>query len=189
MKKFIQKIAIVFVLTICLFMVKQSKAQYNNYTTNNIGLSLIEPGFGLEYSIAPKSTIKFRTAITTLTTAYKQQVLGMDDYFISYTFHPIASLAYRNYYNIAKRDNNRRRTDYNSANYFSLSAMYLFKNLNEPSATGAIAPKGGFIPAVLWGIQRSFNKRMFFDVNIGPGYKLDESKIIPMTELTFGIHL
>ncbi len=189
MKKFIQKISVIVLLTICLLMVKQSKAQYNNYTSNNFGLSLIEPGIGLEYAIASKSTIKFRTAITALSSVYKQQVLGMEDYFISYTFHPIASIAYRNYYNIAKRDNNRRRTDYNSANYFSLSAMYLFKNINEPTETGAIAPKGGFIPSLLWGIQRSFNKRMFIDVNIGPGYHLDESKIIPMSELTFGIHL
>jgi hypothetical protein len=175
-------------LVLC-FISKKTNAQYNNYTTNNIGLSLIEPGFGLEYAIASKSTIKFRTAITALTTAYKQQVMGMDNYLVSYTFHPIASLSYRNYYNIAKRDNNRRRTDYNSANYFSLSAMYLFKNINEPTATGAIAPKSGFMPSLLWGIQRSFNRRMFFDVNIGPGYQLDESKIIPMSELTFGIHL
>ena len=175
-------------LILFLLVTNYSYAQYGNYTSNNIALSILEPGIALEYSIAPKTTVRLRTAITAVTGLYKQQVFGMEDYFISYTFHPISSFAIRNYYNIEKRDYNRRRTDYNSANYFSLSAIYMFKNINE-TEKGIIPPKGGFIPSFLWGFQRSFGNRLFFDINFGPGYHFNESKIMPISELSLGIHL
>jgi hypothetical protein len=176
-------------LILFLLVTNYSYAQYGNYTSNNIALSILEPGIALEYSIAPKTTVRLRTAITSFTQLYKQQVFGMEDYFISYSFHPIASFAIRNYYNIEKRSYNRRRTDYNSANYFSLSAIYLFKNINEPSEPEIIPPNGGFIPSFLWGFQRSFNNRLFFDINLGPGYHIKESRIMPMGEISLGIHL
>jgi hypothetical protein len=175
-------------LILFLLISNYSYAQYDNYTKNNIALSILEPAIAVEYSIAPKTTIRLRTAITAATGVYKQQVFGMEDYFISYTFHPVSSFAIRNYYNIEKRSYNRRRTDYNSANYFSLSAIYLFKNINE-TEPGIIPPKGGFIPSFLWGFQRSFGNRLFFDTNIGPGYHINESKIVPIGELSLGIHL
>jgi len=114
-----------------LIITNYSYAQYGNYTSNNIAISLLEPGIALEYSIAPKTTIRLRTAVTAVTGLYEEQVFGIKSNFISYTFHPISSFAIRNYYNIEKRDYNRRRIDYNSANYFSLSAIYMFKNINE----------------------------------------------------------
>ena len=175
-------------LIFLILITNYSHAQYGNYTTNNIALSILEPGIALEYSIAPKTTVRLRTAITSIAGLYKQEVFGMEDYFISLTFHPISSFAIRNYYNIEKRDYNRQRTDYNSANYFSLSAIYLFKNMNETDQ-GIIPPKGGFIPSFLWGFQRSFNNRLFFDINFGPGYHINESKIMPIGELSLGIHL
>ena len=175
-------------LILLLMITNYSFAQYGNYTTNNIALSTLEPGIALEYSIAPKTTVRLRTAITAVTGLYEETTFGMQSTFISYTFHPISSFAIRNYYNIEKRDYNRRRTDYNSANYFSLSAIYLFKNINE-TEKGIIPPKGGFIPSFLWGFQRSFGNRLFFDINFGPGYHFNESKIMPMSELSLGIHL
>jgi len=172
-----------------LIITNYSYAQYGNYTSNNIALSLIEPGIALEYSIAPKTTVRLRTAVTAVSGLYEEQSNGIQSTFISYTFHPIASFAIRNYYNIEKRDYNRRRTDYNSANYFSLSAIYMFKNINEPTNSQIIPPNGGFIPSFLWGFQRSFGNRLFFDINIGPGYHINESKIMPIGELSLGIHL
>ncbi len=171
-----------------LFVSSYSYGQNSGYTTSNFSLSLIEPGIGFEYAFGNKSSIRFRSAITSIAGLYKQQVFGMEDYFVSFTFHPISSLAIRNYYNIEKRDYNRRRTDYNSANYFSLSAIYMFKNINE-TEEGIIPPKGGFIPSFLWGFQRSFNNRLFFDINLGPGYHIKESRIMPMGEISLGIHL
>lgn len=175
-------------LILLLMITNYSFAQYGNYTSNNIALSILEPGIALEYSIAPKTTVRLRTAITAVTGLYEETTFGMQSTFISYTFHPISSFAIRNYYNIVKRDYNRRRTDYNSANYFSLSAIYMFKNINE-TEKGIIPPKGGFIPSFLWGFQRSFGSRLFFDMNIGPGYHINESKIMPIGELSLGIHL
>jgi hypothetical protein len=163
-----------------LIITNYSYAQYGNYTSNNIAISLLEPGIALEYSIAPKTTIRLRTAVTAVTGLYEEQVFGMQNTFISYTFHPISSFAIRNYYNIEKRDYNRRRTDYNSANYFSLSAIYLFQNINNPTEPNVLPPKGGFIPSFLWGAQRSFGNRLFFDLNFGPGYHINERKFMPM---------
>ena len=175
-------------LILLLMITNYGYSQYGNYTTNNIALSILEPAIALEYSIAPKTTVRFRTAVTAVSGLYEEQSFGIQSTFISYTFHPIASFAIRNYYNIEKRDYNRRRTDYNSANYFSLSALYMFKNINETDP-GITPPKGGFIPSFLWGFQRSFGNKLFFDINIGPGYHFNESKIMPISELSFGIHL
>ena len=45
-------------LILLLMITNYSFAQYGNYTTNNIALSILEPGIALEYSIAPKTTIQ-----------------------------------------------------------------------------------------------------------------------------------
>jgi hypothetical protein len=172
-----------------LFITNYSYAQYGRYTTSNIAVSLIEPGIGLEYSIAPKTTIRLRTAITAFAQVYQLQNSGVEEVSIAYSFHPIASFAIRNYYNIEKRSYKRRRIDYNSANYFSLSAIYLFKNINEQTEPKLIPPTGGFIPSFLWGFQRSFSNKLFFDINFGPGYHINESIIMPMGEISLGIHL
>jgi hypothetical protein len=174
---------------IFLFVTNYSYGQNSGYTTSNLSLSLIEPGVGFEYAFGSKSSIRFRSAITSIAGLYKQQVFGMEDYFVSFTFHPISSLAIRNYYNIEKRDYNGYRTDYNSANYFSLSAIYLFQNINNPTESNVLPPIGGFIPSFLWGAQRSFGNRLFFDLNFGPGYHINERKFMPMGELSLGIHL
>ncbi len=100
-------------LIFIILITNYSHAQYGNYTTNNIALSILEPGIALEYSIAPKTTVRLRTAITAVTGLYEENTFGMQNTFISYSFHPISSFAIRNYYNIEKRDYNRRRTDYN----------------------------------------------------------------------------
>ena len=118
-------------LTLFLLISNYSYSQYGSYATNNIALSILEPAIALEYSIAPKTTVRLRTAITAVTGLYEETTFGMQSTFFSYTFHPISSFAIRNYYNIEKRDYNRRRSDYNSANYFSLSSIYMFKNVNE----------------------------------------------------------
>ena len=131
-------------LTLLLLISNYSYSQYGNYTTNNIALSILEPGIALEYSIAPKTTVRLRTAITAVTGLYEETTFGMQSTFISYTFHPISSFAIRNYYNIEKRDYNRRRTDYNSANYFSLSAIYMFKNINETEKGIILTDSYGF---------------------------------------------
>jgi hypothetical protein len=171
-----------------LLATSYSYGQNSGYTTSNFSLSLIEPGIGFEYAFGNKSSIRLRTAITAVAGLYEENSYGIQNTFISYTFHPISSFAIRNYYNIEKRDYYRRRTDYNSANYFSLSAIYMFKNINE-TEKGIIPPKGGFIPSFLWGIQRSFGNKLFFDMNIGPGYHINESKIMPIGELSLGVHL
>ena len=41
-------------LILFLLVTNYSYAQYGNYTSNNIAISLLEPGIALEYSIAPK---------------------------------------------------------------------------------------------------------------------------------------
>jgi hypothetical protein len=175
-------------LILLLIITNYSYAQYGNYTSNNIAISILEPAIALEYSIAPKTTIRLRTAITSVARLFKQNGIGSKDYFISVAFHPSSSFAIRNYYNIDDRRYYRKRTDYNSANYFSLSAIYLFKNMNETDPK-IISTNVGFIPAFLWGFQRSYSNRLFFDINFGPGYHINESRIMSIGELSLGIHL
>ena len=168
-----------------ILIINVSYAQYKpKYTKNNFSLSLLEPGVGLEYAIAPKSILKFRMALTSIT--YQQLTPNTDKNPISFSFHPLISAGYRNYYNIIKSKNNGFRIDNNSANYVSLNIMYLFKSFNTPE--NIIPIQGGPIPSILWGIQRSFSKSLFVDANFGPGYNILDGKFMLSSELSLGIH-
>jgi hypothetical protein len=79
-------------------------------------------------------------------------------------------------------------TENNSANYFSLSAIYVFKNLNDiPNSSNL--PQIGLVPSILWGMQRKFSRKLFLDFNIGPGLNIQQNGLILSSEISFGFSM
>jgi hypothetical protein len=175
-------------ILILLFLVNHfSFSQTSNELTKNIlTLSIIDPGISYEQSIGPASTLKFRTAITSATYIESGSTFELKN--LQFSFNPLVSIGYRNYYNMSKRNRYGYNTENNSANYLSISAIYVFKNLNEIPNNSNL-PQIGLVPSILWGMQRSFSRKLFFDFNIGPGLNIQQKGLILSSEISLGFSM
>ncbi|MDI9337197.1 MAG: hypothetical protein QM539_02095 [Alphaproteobacteria bacterium] len=84
---------------------------------------------------------------------------------------PSFNLQYRNYYNFENRKNKNKRTNLNSANYFgpSLSIIYsVFNDENDQFQARQTISTAGFV----WGLQRTYKKRLNLELNLGLGLSL-----------------
>lgn len=142
-------------------------------------LGVFFPGLSLEreQKISKSSTISF---------GVNYQLHFLRSYYLSYDYYfsggyvqtsnhkisynsklkaiPGASVSYRYYYNLEKRAENNRKTDYNSGNYLGLevSSMFprMFDKQNDYDYQIMITPN--------WGIQRNPGKSTNGEFAVGP---------------------
>ncbi len=92
-----------------------------------------------------------------------------------YSFTPIVRAEPRYYYNFNRRIEKGKKTVYNAANYFALTAQYLFKpfiTTNSPYRTyqgeASLVPK--------WGIKRTIGQRFNFEFAFGVGLSFSKAE-------------
>lgn len=97
-----------------------------------------------------------------------------------YVIYPYFTAGFRRYYNLARRLYTGKSTKANSGNYLAIRGLYLFSPVLERQTAGTIfigaKPKTG-IPgvALLWGLQRTYRRNLYLNLNVGAmisnGYK------------------
>ncbi|MGM0580095.1 MAG: hypothetical protein ACQETL_05415 [Bacteroidota bacterium] len=100
-------------------------------------------------------------------------IYGSNDY---YAITPQITVQPRFYHNLGKRAALDKSTDYNSANYVGFTTRFFHQSFFLSNSDRI--PRG---PAVLdlmlsYGLQRSFFKRMNFDVAIQPGIEISQGQ-------------
>jgi hypothetical protein len=174
-------------------------------TENLLSFSVSELGPSFEASISENISAKLQLGIY----ASSQVLLfssGMSTESKSYLFlHAGANGSFRYYYNFSRRSYLGKNTSRNSANYFAISNLFLttpFANFGAECECrdsqdiqsytrkdyNKIAFKG-LTSGIVWGMQRSFDKRINIDLNGGVGYSFNENIAKLMLTATIGIWL
>ncbi|KAF2511543.1 hypothetical protein EYY60_08925 [Flavobacterium zhairuonense] len=147
---------------------------------NQFKINVLFPGFIYEHGFSEKNTL------------YSEVALGLgysysDYYGESNTYiAPLITEQFRHYYNLQKRANKGKRTEYNSGNYLALNASYYFKPLTGNSEHFNYVPST--VVAALWGLQRTYKGRFNLEFSVGPGVQFDkyETQFFPAGNFTLG---
>ena len=130
----------------------------------------------------------------------RQKDIGINAYLSG-----LASLSLRNYYNLKKRENRGKKTELNSANYFSIALQYITPPVvffddecncidfeGDPILRAENEKENimqGILLGVNWGIQRHFNRKLSLDINLGPAYSTKKKELTFLTNLTLIVWL
>jgi len=139
----------------------QTKNVENNITGVQVGL------FGIdlydEFRLSEKTTLRAEASLF-------PAIWGGEIYTkTGFAFYPALTLEPRFYYNLSRRFEKEKRTENNSANYFSLQFRYIpdwfvISNSTDLNPANQIQ----FIPT--FGIRRTFGKNFNYEFNVGFGY-------------------
>ncbi len=140
----------VFVLVIKTYSQTNKKVE-----SSMIKINLIEPGFEYEKGISKNSTLKLGVHTSFLVGSQ----LGTSGFGV----FPRIEGQYRYYYNLSKRANKGKRTDYNSGNYISLVTFYQLEN----NIVGNLKNNSVFIAGPLYGFQRTYKNRFNWGFEAG----------------------
>jgi Protein of unknown function (DUF3575) len=169
----------IFLLNLFLFFGSSCFAQDSLSVSNNLlKLNIIRTGFSYEKSISKLSTLNVDANLTPF---FIRTNSGAN-----VTFFPYLNGQYRYYYNLEKRHKKSKTVSGNSANYIAFGSSYYFKSLGVVKYESF---NNGFSTSVIWGLQRTNNKKMFININSGIGYnfgKTINSKIKPIINFTIG---
>ena len=179
MKKLIGSLLFLLLTSPILLAQKERDEQW---VVNVTKITFIEPGLAHEFPLGRSATFFLRAGMTvTLATDYFDQITGV-------LFRPFVSGSGRVYYNFAKREDQGKNINKNSANYFALLAIVATEPLNkgtdyDPSLNNTILNTG-----VVWGMQRNYPSGFSLDLNIGIGYAKvgDISGLSPVGEFNIG---
>lgn len=107
-----------------------------------------------------------------------------------FAFTPTIRTEPRYYYNFNRRVKLEKKTSYNSANYFALTAIY-FPNLFTISNVSGIEFKSGISLVPKWGMQRTIGQRFNFQFAVGGGAFLskDKPQVFLGLDLRFGYNI
>lgn len=165
-------------LLLLLIAIQVFSANAQEQTTFEVEKSInqIQLGPGLWFSnetiIGVNSTL--RTEIGLDLSSFKKYGSDYRGYYV-YLFTPGITLEPRNYYNIQKRGEKGKRTEGNSANYFSLKATFYPNMFTLPEHDEVFVPNQLKIMP-MWGIRRDFNHLNFeFGAGIGGTYIFQKS--------------
>lgn len=163
---------------------KDTKEPITNTTVQNsqFKANLIAPGLDYEKGIAPHATLGLNLGTEIL---YATNTItddrGFAGIYLSFKGY------YRHYYNFKRRIDKGKYTNYNSANFFGLSTTYINTN---PIIKGKfeVIDNAIIIPAAIYGIQRSFQKKFNFVMEFGLGYSISniEKQVVPVINANFG---
>ncbi|WP_228520685.1 hypothetical protein [Flavobacterium sp. JLP] len=101
-------------------------------------------------------------------------------------FTPRITEQFRHYYNLEKRAQKGKKTEFNSGNFVALHANYDFESIstnewfNEHVSSFTIGP--------VWGIQRTYKRKLNIDLHLGAGVIIDqfETEFTPIANFSLG---
>ena len=168
-------------ILLCLFMAGSMSIMAQQVQgTSSFELGILNAGYTREVPISQTATL--------IAYAGLEGSVTYTNNFIHYAFVPTIGIEPRLYYNIAKRASEKKNTDYNSANFISLSTYYTF---GKAFSNYNITPQAAFIISPLWGIQRAIGKHILYHVAVGPlFYKTEDNlDILLNVDISFNFHL
>ncbi|AWK06713.1 hypothetical protein HYN56_21765 [Flavobacterium crocinum] len=141
---------------------------------------LLSPGFVYEYGFSAKNTLysEFSTIIGYRHNSYYDES--------TWYFIPRISEQFRHYYNLEKRAAKGKRTDHNSGNFVALYTDYSFQSISTNKLFSEYCPS--FSVGPVWGIQRTYKRKLNIDLNLGVGVTTDrnETEVLPIANFTLG---
>jgi hypothetical protein len=149
-------------------------------STSSFELGLLNVGYTQEIPVSQTATVLVSTGLEGAVSYSNKQ--------FNYAFVPALGIEPRLYYNIAKRAAEKKNTNYNSANYVSLSVYYTF---GKAFSNYHYVPKPQLIISPLWGLQRAIGKHILYHVAVGPLFYKTENNldILLNVDLSFNFHL
>ena len=161
-----KKISLILVLCSCPFITKAQKSQVER---TMFGLETGLTGLWIynESRLAPQITLKSKIGFNSL-------------FYTSSPTHPSGivstpevALEPRLYYNLLKRESDKKNINSNSANFVSIKFVYnpdhvLFSSFKDETTPPTIEGRISVIPT--WGIRRSIGKKFYYEVGAGIGY-------------------
>lgn len=152
------------IIIIVLMLINRGYSQkINNVEKGVLKLSILTPSIEYELGLTKKTTLNF--SIGTSLNIEKHDSIYNDKVFFGLT--PVFGTQYRYYYNLDRRLKKGKNIGNNSGNYFSLLGKY---ELGD-AIIGKIKRNhsNSFFVGTLYGVQRSYRNKMFFNVEGGIG--------------------
>ena len=141
-------------------------------TSNAWRVLFFLPGVAYETRLGPRTTL---AADLRITGYYEYSAIRASTGVSSgsrYAIYPYFTLGLRRYYKLAQRLYRGKSTKANSGNYLAIRSEYLSLPLLEHQTAGAIfigaKPKTS-VPAIalLWGLQRTYRRNLYLNLNAG----------------------
>lgn len=154
--------------------IAQEKANESPTVTslNKFKLYLLGIGLEREQKISKQSSLYFSAAIESVVPFYPEQPSNDSDVIrIDYAinFAPVLGLGFRNYFNLSKKENLKKKTTTNSARYlgieYNLIAPILINQRYTTNYIHSISP--------LWGFEKNTLKNTNIELAIGPSFQTD----------------
>lgn len=153
-------------LSFVLFSFLATYAQDQPSVENGLlSVNFLTPGLEYEFGLTNFTTLGLRAGSGF---AYRKSSFGE-----GFGVYPIFNIDYRYYYNLEKRLDKGKNISNNSANYIALSGAVqsgkpIIGDLEyQEGYTGVIGP--------VWGLQRYYGRGFKLDLNLGAGYRFNES--------------
>ena len=144
-----------------------SQDQKESNVTDVSKVTIINPGVSYEKAIGRNQTLYGQLFMNTSAEFNYSSTLGSSSTFY---FDPAVTVQYRYYYNALKRQEKEKRTEMNSLNY--LTAVFEAVFSRRPFSTSHPVEdhrRSMNRIGLAWGLQRNYNSRLSFDLNLGPG--------------------
>ncbi|NER18587.1 hypothetical protein [Spongiivirga citrea] len=172
-----KKTTVLLALIISQFAIGQDS---KNVADSQFKINFLTPGVEFETGISNNSTLNFALG----TGIFLRKQNNQDTEFGVF---PYLDGQYRYYYNFKRRLDKGKRTDRNSANYFSLSALAQ----SGKSIIGNVDFTEDYAAFVgpIWGMQRTYNSGFNLNLSAGVGYAWSENfdgEILPTVSFTLG---
>jgi len=157
---------------VLFFATTLTYAQKNNNSSEDIfGIKIGLIGGWLNYEKSLSEKITLNTEI-----GYEGGFLKGTDNKIDYIFTTTFSIEPRYYYNFEKRKEKGKKTNNNSANYFSTEIFYVSDLLSSSNRNNLkIIKSFSLIPK--YGLRRVLSEKLNFEFAFGLGYSWGENSI------------
>lgn len=155
------------IIIIILMLINNGYSQeINNVEKGVLKLSVLTPSIEYELGLSKNTTLNFGIGTSVNIEEYDSNYnYKTDKVFFGLT--PVFGTQFRYYYNFNRRSRKGRNVENNSGNYFSLLGKYELGDV----IIGKIRRNysNSFFVGTLYGVQRSYKNKMFFNVEGGIG--------------------
>lgn len=132
---------------------------------HSVSVNAADVLYRYEHAVAKKQTVFGEIGMGS-NIAFQQDATGT--YRWGMALYPAIGIGYRNYYNIEKRINSGKKTEFNSANYFGANVTANpIENIYTSKYYDA-SKQPTFTASLVWGLRRQLGKHFSFDFNAGP---------------------
>lgn len=124
----------------------------------------LNPSYEFEAALSPTATFTVNPGLSFTLGARYSSASGTETLF---SIYPSINAGFRHYYNLVKRQNNGKSIRGNSGNF--LTAVFFLYG-GELASSGVDTPDVTILPALAWGLQRTYNKNFNLSLMLGMGY-------------------